>query len=116
MRKKINVLLLLAFLILTSCGKEITTEAPEFLGFWEGKKDNVAYTIRIDDDGHGRYSSVGNGEMDAAEGSARINNNTLRIGLRRLTIDKHPEETNGNWEMTVNGIIYSRIPEHEGGE
>jgi len=102
-----NYLMLLIFsFFLLSCGKEISSSAPEYIGFWEGKDENGAYTIRIDENNYGRYSFVGSGTMDSAEGNAKIEGNKLIINLRRLTIDTPPFEENNTWKMTVNGVNF----------
>ena len=112
MKRHISLLIIL-FILLASCGKDVVSNAPEYLGFWEGKKDNQAFVIRIDNEGYGRYSAVGDGKMDSAEGNVRIKDDKLIISLRRLTINQAPFEEAGTWKMTINKVTYRLLTRND---
>lgn len=112
MKKHISLLIIL-FVLLSSCGKDVVSNAHEYLGFWEGKKDNQAFVIRIDNEGYGRYSAVGDGEMDSAEGNVRIKDDKLIINLRRLTINQAPFQEENTWKMTINNVKYRLLTRND---
>lgn len=106
-------LILLLALLFISCGKKVSEVDANYIGIWEGADNNGVYSIRIDEESNGRYSFVGDSEMDAAEGKARINNSTLTISLKRLSIDSPPTENEGKWTMIIDGITYQWLAINE---
>jgi hypothetical protein len=96
-------------LISFSCGKAIEEVNPNFIGFWQGSDESKAYTIRIDENGKGKYSFVGGGKMGNSEGRFRYRNGKLRIGgMKTLTLEDEPSFDGDFWTMKVEGIIYRR--------
>jgi hypothetical protein len=109
--KKILVLsLLMGVLAITaiSCRK-VTKTHPEFVGFWSASDGSTVYVIEIKDDGEGRYqesSSVMS--SNKWEGPARYKNGTLKIGIKKLSVDKEPFQVSGNNYMEVEGKTFIR--------
>lgn len=111
MKKSYLVLALVSVLLVisSSCGKKIEEVNPDFIGFWQGNDDTKSYTIRIEEDGQGRYSYVGGGQMGNSEGRVRYRNGKLKIGpFTGLEVNQEPELSAGVWIMEVEGVIYFR--------
>ena len=110
MKKQYSTLILLSFFfIFSSCGKKIEEVNPDYIGFWQGNDDVKSYTIRIEENGQGRYSYVGGGEMGNAEGRVRYRNGKLKIGpFKGLEVSKEPTLSAGLWTMEADGILYVR--------
>jgi hypothetical protein len=108
--KKLKTLLIISILfVFQSCGKNVSEVKPEFIGYWLGSDDVKSYVIRIKEDGFGRYSYVGNGEMGNSEGTTRYSNGKLRFGaLKGLVVNKEPTFNGNEWEMIVDDILYIR--------
>ena len=100
-------------LLFISCRKKVSEVDADYIGIWEGADNNGVYSIRIDEQSNGRYSFVGESKMDAAEGKARINNSTIIISFKRLSIDSPPTESEGNWTMVIDGISYQWLAINE---
>ncbi len=106
--QKILVIPVLSILFF-SCGKPIEEVNTDFIGFWQGSDTSKAYTIRIDENGRGKYSFVGGGQMGNSEGRFRYNNGKLRIGgLKALTVQEEPNFDGEFWIMKVEGVDYTR--------
>lgn len=101
-------LIIVVVIILTfaNCREKIHQNHPEFIGFWKGNDKLKSYTIRITDDGEGRYAYVGDNDMRNYEGKARYKNGELIIGLKRLTVNQMPYNSEGKQKMEVDGIVY----------
>lgn len=113
MKNKVYLLLniLAVFLFLSSCGKKVQEVNSEFIGVWTGDKDNIAYTIRIDKEGQGRYSYVGDGKMGNSEGRVRYRNGNLKFGtLSSLKVNSYPELKDDFWVMKVDEVEYFKVP------
>lgn len=101
---------LILSILFISCGKNVEEVNPDFIGVWRGDSNNKTYTIRIGDDGQGRYSYVGDGEMGNSEGRVRYRNGKLKFGaLSSIKVDKYPEFDGEFWGMVVEGVEYVRI-------
>lgn len=111
MKKQYSFLMLVALVLIfsTSCGKKIEEVNPNFIGFWQGSDATKSYTIRIEEDGQGRYSYTGGGEMGSAEGRVRYRNGKLKIGpFKGLEINNEPKLLAGVWTMEADGVTYTR--------
>ena len=102
--------LLISLYVLSSCSKTVEVTHPELIGFWQGHLNEKAYSIRIDPDGSGRYSSTGDGQMENYQGRVRVKNDQLIIGGKRLTINLFPfSENDGFIRMKVASILFQKI-------
>lgn len=105
----LTLLIIPLYLMFASCGKTVEEVHPEFIGYWQGSDEFKSYVIRIKEDGTGRYTYVGNGEMGNAEGKTRFSNGKLKFGaVTGLKVNKEPENNGDQWEMIVNDILYIR--------
>lgn len=94
---------------MSSCGKKIEEVNTDFIGYWQGSDDTKAYTIRIKEDGQGRYSYVGDGEMGNSEGRVRYQKGKLKIGpFTGLEVNEEPTLNAGFWKMKVENVEYVR--------
>ena len=109
MRLFILATISMAFIIF-SCGKKVEEVNSDFIGFWNGQDSAKTYTIRIESDGQGRYSSMGGGQSTNAEGRVRYRNGNLRFGpFKSLEVETYPTLSSEGWIMKVEGIEYVKI-------
>lgn len=103
------VVLVFVFATINSCGKNIEEVNTDFIGYWQGSDETKAYTIRIKEDGQGRYSYVGDGAMGNSEGRVRYRKGKLKIGaLIGLEVNEMPSFNEGFWIMKVENVEYVR--------
>jgi hypothetical protein len=110
MRKTMVLCFVIALTAITtvSCRK-VTKTHPEFVGFWSVNDGGVLYVIDIDNEGEGRYqesSSI----MSAKkwEGPTRFKNGVLKIGIKKLNVDKEPYTVGQFKLMDVEGKTFVR--------
>ena len=99
---------ILIFILFQSCTK-INETHPEFIGFWKGSTDEKVYTIRVNEDGTGKFSFTGNGKMGNNSGNVRYKNGNLKIGIRNYTVNKEPFSCEDGIKMEVEGIVFDRV-------
>ncbi len=99
----------ISVLLISSCGKSVDEVSSDFIGNWKGEKDDLSYIIRLDENGDGRFGYVGNGTSTNVQGRARINNETLRISMRRFEINQFPYLQDSIFFMEVDGVVYRKF-------
>jgi len=100
-----------ASLIFTNCGKKVVKGNTDFIGNWSGSDATYNYTVKIDNDSNGEYKKC-SGLLSCSEtkGTARIKNGVLKIGLKKLNIDREPYQDNtGSWMMELDGVAYEQF-------
>ena len=93
----------------SSCGKKVDKGNTDFIGFWEGTDGTKTYIIDIGSDSKARHSEC-EGILNCSEweGKARIKNDQLKVGVKKLDIGQEPAESGTDWTMTVEGIVYTK--------
>jgi hypothetical protein len=94
---------------MNSCGKKVEKGNTDYIGFWQGSDGTKTYVIDIDSNSEGRHSEC-EGALNCSEweGKARLKNDQLKIGIKKLDIDQEPQETAGIWTMQIGGILYQK--------
>lgn len=107
--KKVGFLFILLLLFgIFSCKKAIK-ENPEYEGYWRGG-ETCDPAITIGGDGHGSFKYTDN-QSDCQhgnrEGRVTVFRNTLRVGIKKFTIDQEPTIID-----TIN-LGYNNIPQQK---
>jgi len=95
--------------VFMSCGKQLDDMQSDFFGVWKGEADGVSYTLRLDEEGNGRYAWVGNEDMKNIEGRARIKEDVLHISIRSFKINRFPFMEEGFYYMEMEGVTLKRF-------
>ena len=123
---KLSLTAILLCILMTSCKKKVDDDyRPEFIGKWYSHIPNEQYnfiTLEITENGQADYIIYWEGNDIHHKGTARANNNHLKIGrILYLKIVEYPHKIdtavekqyvdgpNGfarlaNWKMTLSGI------------
>ena len=94
-------------ILLVACGKKVTKDYTDMVGVWVANANSQTYTINIGSDNEGKYSEC-SGLLNCTEyaGQAKVKDNTLKFGFKKLTIDAFPVQSGGVWCMKVDGNTY----------
>ncbi|MES2760655.1 MAG: hypothetical protein V4677_00545 [Bacteroidota bacterium] len=115
MKKIVSVLVILLIIGSFGCKKKVTDVNKDFIGLWysESKyKSNFssAYkSIEIKENSAAEYNDAGEGSNVNFSGKARIKGSTLKIGIKKFTVDEAPKRLGnvGNfWRMKISGETY----------
>lgn len=122
-------------LFLQGCAKEAVNVDPHFVGFWAEEGGTHAGTcepyVTIETSGHAKYWSTEHTQgcqRSWHSGTARIADDELRIGSKRMHIDQYPTaipqrainypggtnhlEGTTSMTMTLDDIVFYRIDGH----
>ncbi len=100
----------MAFVSLTTCGskKPLTDEQKVFAGKWVAQ-DSTFVHIYLDGSGDLKTANV-----NVSGGTSTFSNDSLTIGFgpisKTMKITSPPKETNGRWEMALDGISFVKEP------
>lgn len=110
MKLHLGLFLILAMLLLPSCGKKAIYVDSGFIGVWNGNDGISTYRLSIDDHSEGYWEKDDNGHFTSAQGVARANSQHLHIGLKNFTINELPtlDTTTHIWAMVLSGVPYRR--------
>jgi hypothetical protein len=110
MKTKVVLYLFLALIAATaiSC-KKVSKTHPDFIGLWHTTSGSVNYTLDIQNNGQGRYEES-TGLMSSSEwsGMARYKDGILKIGLKKLKINKEPYVLGQFYLMEMEGKTFTR--------
>jgi len=92
---------------MSACGKKVDKGNTDYIGFWEGTANSKNYVLNIGSDSEGRLSEC-EGALNCSEweGKARVKNDQLKIGLKKLDVNQEPKLIAGDWTMTIDGVVY----------
>ena len=101
-------LLVIPFLLVTSCKKSNLNDYPDFQGDWYGSESSTNYEITIDSYGNASYIKTNGTTTATFTGRLIVKNedDELKIGIKKFDIDQYPKEAGGDWGMTLDGIDY----------
>jgi hypothetical protein len=108
-------LLILGLLVLffIGCRKSNIGEYQNYVGNWTGYEGDVNYKLRIRSNGDSFYDEkverkgyLGDKSSKSVsyKGKFVLENSTLKIGLKKLTIHQEPLIVNGTWVLKLNNI------------
>ena len=105
-----RVALLCLLFLLAECGPKAVLLYPGFIGVWNGAGGGCTYRLSIDDQSDAYWVKNANGTFVSAQGVARIDNNHLHIGTRRLYINQYPaiDSVSNKWTLILDGVPYTR--------
>ena len=100
-------LVLVIVIVLAACGKKVTKDYQDMVGVWVANTSNQTLTINISSANEGTYSEC-TGLLNCTEfsGQAKVKDNQLKFGFKKLTIDAFPIQSGGVWFMKVDGNTY----------
>jgi hypothetical protein len=101
----------LTILYFTACKKSNISDYQDYIGVWRNVKDNVTLTLEVKSNGKSFYEEVtksGNVTKSIThKGRFIIEGSTLKIGFKKLVINKEPTiYPNGIWLLTMDNIEY----------
>jgi hypothetical protein len=107
-----NILLFgLTALLLISCKKSNIAEYQDYIGVWNSEDNNTSYTFEVKSNGKCFYEEVsvsGNTTKTVNySGKFILEGSTLKIGIKKMPINKEPELSNGVWHLTMDDIEYT---------
>ena len=114
---KLSFILMVLVIAFSGCKKKVMLVNEDYEGSWEDTNGGlVEYFITIESSSKGSYSAnrLLGGRLnpfrnDNASGTVRLQDNTLKIGGKGLTVTQHPEEDEFEvWTMTLEGVNYTR--------
>lgn len=107
--KKVILIVLAAFLVM-GCRKSNIDEYQSYIGLWAATSNDNDYTLNVNDDGQATYNklSTNSGTSTTYSGKFIKKGSTLKIGLKKFTINKEPALYNGKWRLTMDDIEYTK--------
>lgn len=96
---------LIAALALTGCAKPLPPDKRDYAGEWTGRD----MSLRIWEDGNMKYERRRGSSTTSVEGPIqRFEGNDFLVGVgpisTRFIVSSPPQERNGEWTMTVDGV------------
>ena len=108
--KKILFITLTAFLLL-SCEESNISINQNYIGVWTNVNGNLTRTLEVETNGQCYYEEMTRtGNMSkyiSFNGKFILQDSILRIGFKKLTINKEPTLSNSVWSLTMDNIEYT---------
>jgi hypothetical protein len=109
-----NILLtgLIALFLLNSCEKSNINDFDyhKYIGVWNNESGNTTRTLEVKSNGKSFYEEVtksGNVAKSLSyNGNFILEGSTLKIGFKKLTINKEPTVSNGYWYLIMDNNEY----------
>jgi hypothetical protein len=102
---------LIAFLMI-SCEKSNVDIYQDYIGVWSNTNGNLTRTLEVRKNGKSFYSEhteMANGWKEISfNGVFIIEGSILKIGFKKLTINKEPELKDGFWHLTLDDIEFQK--------
>jgi hypothetical protein len=101
----------LTLFFLMSCEKSNIEEHENYIGTWTNISSNVTRTLEVKPRGQTLYEektmSGKTTKTVSFEGRFILEGQTLKVGFKKLTINKEPTFTSGIWLLTMDDIEYT---------
>ncbi len=96
------------FILLSSCQKSNINEYNDFIGKWHAVEVDVEYEIEIKSNGRATYEKTTKNTKVYYRGKFIVNENQLKIGFKKLEINKYPyvELSTGMWKVALDNVDY----------
>jgi hypothetical protein len=103
-------LLILTIITFSSCEKSNINEYQDFVGTWTSTQSSEKHEIIVKTNGKTTYEKTTSNTEVYFRGRLIINDDEMKIGLKKLIINKFPEQSSETyiWQMTLDGIVYSK--------
>lgn len=102
----------LTALLLLSCEESNIDENKNYIGFWTSIDGDITYTLDVQANGRCNYkASIRSGNKltySGFEGKFALQDSTLKIGFKTLTINEPPALLDGTWYLTMDKHEYTR--------
>jgi hypothetical protein len=106
--KKVLFIAIVALLI--GCGKKAHKVDPNYVGKWVGQDDKHTYILVVQDGERGEWTksdkALFSGSTKTINGHVRVSGNTLRVGLKKLSLDQEPQQFGNIYTMVLDGVNY----------
>ena len=107
--KKILFIGLVAFLML-SCEKSNIGTYQNYIGYWSSTSGDLTRSLEVQSNGKSFYKEVtrsGNVMKELSfNGVFVMEGTTLKVGFKKLIINKEPAQLDGSWYVTMNNNEY----------
>jgi hypothetical protein len=105
----------LAFIFLCtitfSCKKSNISDHEDYIGVWNNSNGSTTRKLEVKSNGKSFYEeetiSGNSTKKKSYKGRFILENTTLKIGLKKFTINQEPALKNGTWFFTMDDIEYT---------
>ena len=107
-------LIFVLLLFLSACSNPLPEDKLDYTGEWQSKE----MALLILADGSMAYKRIKNGTTTSVNGPIKeFQGNNFIVGIGPLTttfeVSEPPHQVNGNWQMVVDGVRLTRVPEQQ---
>jgi len=110
--KKVFFTCMIMLFLAVSCKKSNINDYQNYIGVWSNTSGNITRTLEVKVNGRAFYEEVtikGNATNSISHnGKFFLDGSTLKIGFKKLTINKEPTISDGFWLLTMDSNEYYR--------